>query len=109
MNINFINNEFLQRKKDIEGEENIQVIDFDTIEVKSSPEYTYLMSIDKDGRVIATQDEFERTEFIYRKDTKDRIQSIRKFYNDGTWKILDINIDGRVKRSRTRDGIIWED
>lgn len=102
----FINNEFLLKIKNIEGEENVEIVDISTVKIRTSGGFRFV-SVNADGLVTSDQDEEVRTEYTY--DDHNKKTMIKKICNDGSWRVIYLDQNGLPIRVESSDGTGWDD
>ena len=102
---NFISIMFLQNIKNIEGEENVEIVDFSTVKIRTSGGFRFV-SVNADGLVTSDQDEEVRTEYTYDGHRK---TMIKKICNDGSWRVIYLDQNGLPIRVESSDGTGWDD
>ena len=95
---NFISIMFLQNIKNIEGEENVEIVDFSTVKIRTSGGFRFV-SVNADGLVTSDQDEEVRTEYTY--DDHNKKTMIKKICN-----IKYIEVIVKLRESGKAIGII---
>ena len=104
---NFISIMFLQNIKNIEGEENVEIVDFSTVKIRTCSGGFRFVSVNADGLVTSDQDEEVRTEYTY--DDHNKKTMIKKICNDGSWRVIYLDQNGLPIRVESSDGTGWDD